>query len=270
MIATYHNHSTYSDGTGSVAEMIAKAAELGVDELGISDHLLFHPAGETPHWAMPLERFDDYVRELLSYRGMSSPVVRLGLEVDWFPGQAETIRGALEGVPFDYLIGSVHEVDGFRVDLSADRWDRLTVDERNERHRQYWRNVRSMAESGLFDIVAHLDLPKKFGHRQTVDLDDVINEALDAVAQAGLVVEVNTAGWHKPCLDGYPAIDLLKQCRQRDIAVTISSDAHEPDHILRDFPRAVQRLTKAGYEQVARFAERQVSFEHIEAAVERF
>jgi histidinol-phosphatase (PHP family) len=270
MIATYHNHSNFSDGTASIAELVGGARRLAVEELGISDHFVLHPTGRTPVWAMAPGRLAEYVPEVRAQQGATGPVVRLGLEVDWFPRQAEAIGAALGGHEFDYLIGAVHEIDGFRIDAAPDEWEALSPPQRDDRYRLYWDRIRTLAESGLFDIVAHLDLPKKFGYRPTADLDAEIGAALDAIARSGMVVELNTAGWHRPCRDGYPSLELVKACRGRNIPMTLSADAHEPDHLLRDFPRGAARLMKAGCEEVARFAGRRITFEHVEAAVARF
>jgi histidinol-phosphatase (PHP family) len=267
MIATYHNHSTWSDGTTPIADLIAKARDLRIDELGISDHWVLHPDGRTPEWSMDPNRLAEYVDGVLSFRSAIAPAIRLGLEVDYFPGQEDAIRDALAKHPFDYLIGSVHEVDGFQIDYGAEPWDALAANERNNVHRAYWNRLRMLAESRLFDIAAHLDLPKKFGHRETIDLDDEIDAALDAIAASGMVVELNTAGWHKPCRDGYPSFEIIRKCAARQIPVTISADAHEPDHLLRDFPRAAQRLARAGYDRVARFDRRTRRFDDLEAAI---
>jgi histidinol-phosphatase (PHP family) len=263
MIASYHNHTVWSDGKTSVAEMIEGAHRLGVDEIGISDHFVVPPVGETPGWSMPADALDAYVTEIQAFQGRDTPVVRLGLEVDWYPGHAAAIRAALGDHPFDYLIGSVHEVDGFTIDGSPAGWERRTEDDRNAVHRAYWIAMRSLAESRLYDIAAHLDLAKKFGFRATVDLADVLEPALDAIAAADLVVEVNTAGWHKPCRDAYPSVEILAACRARDIPVTINADAHQPDHLLRDFDRAAARLREVGYDSIARFAHRERHFEPI-------
>jgi histidinol-phosphatase (PHP family) len=270
MIATYHNHTSWSDGKASLSEMHAWARDNGVHELGFSDHFVLHPAGKTPGWSMPPDRLGDYVGEVTSLRSQPGPVVRLGLEVDWFPDHRDAIADAIGGYPFDYLIGAIHEVNGFRIDSTAAVWERLTRDEQNDKHREYWICQRSLAESGLFDIAAHLDLPKKFGNRPTADLTNEIDAALDAIAAAGMVVEMNTAGWHKPCRDGYPSLDILERCHARDIPVTLSADAHQPDHLTRDFARGMQRLGKAGYDRVAQFAERSVTFQGLEEAVARF
>jgi histidinol-phosphatase (PHP family) len=269
MIATYHNHSTFSDGSASIDRLVETARALGVDELGVSDHFVAGPGGPRPRWAMPPERLAEYVRTVRAHQGGSSLVVRLGIELDWFPGHAEAIAAAIAGIDFDYIIGSVHSVNGFRIDMSAEEWRPLTVEQRDERHRQYWRCVRSMAASGLYDIAAHLDLPKKFGFRATADLSDVIGEALDAIAAASMIVELNTAGWHKPAEECYPTPEILRQCRRRDIDVTLSADAHHPEHLLRDFARGAAVLAAAGYERVARFAGREVTFDRLEDTVPR-
>lgn len=295
MLATYHNHSTWSDGKASLEAIVEAAARMNIGELGISDHWVLHPQGLQHKWAMRSDRLDDYVDAILELRAgargagakpQASPAVRLGLEVDWFPGSSVPLRGALEKHPFDYLIGSVHEiiipgihdrqvgaVGGFMIDGSPAAWEKLDQGQRNALHRQYWINVKSLAEWGGVDIIAHIDLPKKFAFYPTIDLAAEIGEALDAIAatttSAGnrAVVEINTAGWHKPCADAYPALDILHECRRRNIPATISADAHQPEHLLRDFDRAAARLAEAGYAQVTRFHQRQVRFESLEEAM---
>lgn len=270
MLATYHTHTRWSDGNASPEELLEAAGTMGVDELGISDHFVHHPDGIEIKWAMTTRQLRGYVHDIRALMMKSSerggPAVRLGLEVDWYPGHAAALHEALGGYAFDYLIGSVHEVDGMLVDMSAAAWEKLSESQQNRVHRQYWLDMRSLAESGLFDIAAHLDLTKKFGYLPTIDLSEERGAALHAIAEAGLVVELNTAGWHKPCEDAYPRLDILRDCHARGIPVTLSSDAHQPDHLLRDFKRGAQRLMEAGYTEVARFAGRSKRFESIQSA----
>ncbi len=262
MLATYHNHTGYSDGKGAVDDLIASARKLGVGELGISDHYTLFPTGRVIEWSMKLDRLDEYVAEITAAKEATEDVaVRLGLEVDWFPGCADAIRAALGDHPYDYLIGSVHFVDEFPIDSYAEDWQRLSVDERDDMHEGYWRRIISLAESDLFDIVGHVDLTKKFGFYPRRDLTALVGEALEAIADTRLIVELNTNGWHKPCDDAYPTVDILRGCKRRGVPVTLSSDAHDPAHLVRDFDRGTQRLLEAGHKAVARFAERQVRFD---------
>jgi histidinol-phosphatase (PHP family) len=281
MLATYHNHSNWSDGKATLPQLLAAARSMRIGELGVSDHWVLHPQGTIYKWAMHPERIADYVEALIELRRESKkqrgPEIRIGLEVDWYPSRPDSpdpglpLRIILERHPFDYLIGSVHEVDGFMIDGSPGGWAPLSQDRVNDIHRRYWQNMKTLGESDIFDIVAHIDLPKKFGFHPTCDLHKEIGEALDAIAAAPNkpVVELNTAGWHKPCADAYPTLEILRECRRRDIPVTISADAHQPEHLLRDFDKAAARLAEAGYTQVARFAGREKRFESLENAAPR-
>lgn len=284
MLATYHNHSRWSDGKATIEEIIDVGRLMNIAELGISDHWVLHPRGIQQPWAMPTGKLADYVAAIAALRDdvdggarasrQGRPQLRLGLEVDWFPGHSAPLGAMLEKFAFDYLIGSVHEVQlaglgDFMIDMSPAAWEKLSQAQRNAIHQQYWINLKSMAESGLFDIAAHLDLPKKFGFYPTIDLSNEVNAALDAIAAApnDLVIELNTSGWHKPCADAYPTLEILRECRRRNIKVTLSADAHQPNHLLRDFDRGAARLSEAGYTHVARFKRRRVRLEPLSEAV---
>jgi histidinol-phosphatase (PHP family) len=278
LLASYHNHSNWSDGKASPRDIHAAAQAMRLDEVGISDHWVLHPRGTQFPWAMKTDALNDYVLDVAALRDEArrrgGPTLRIGLEVDWFQGHADALSGPLHQHHFDYLIASVHQVavagvGEFMIDGSAASWSMLTDDQRNAIYRQYWINMKSLAESGLFDIAAHLDLPKKFAFYPTIDLSREIHHALDAIADSPreLVVELNTAGWHKPCEDAYPTLDILRECRRRDIKVTLNADAHQPEHLLRDFERGAARLAEAGYTHVARFANRTVRLEPLSQAV---
>jgi len=269
-IASYHNHSTWSDGSADVVEILATASELGLDEVGISDHLVLAPSGEPPPWSLPPERLPEYARDICRHQGRAGPRLRLGLEVDWFPGHGGAIERALAGYPWDFLIGSVHHLGRLHVDTSSAYWSELSPRAQEQRHREYWDCLRGLATSGLFDIVGHLDLTKKFGHRPRCDLSAIIARTLDAIADNGLVVELNTAGWTMPCAEAYPSRELLLACREREIPVMLAADAHHPGHLARHFGRAAQLLAELGFTELACFEGRRrgaVSLRPVRAAL---
>jgi histidinol-phosphatase (PHP family) len=199
----------------------------------------------------------DYVAQLRSVAATALIPLRVGVELDWFPSFDDELRAALAPHEFDHIVGSVHEVDGMILDGSPRAWAQLSQAGRDEVHRRYWQSIGQMAASGLFDIAAHLDLSKKFGYLPQVDLSAEIDAALDVIADVDLVVELNTAGWHKPCDDAYPTLDILRGCHRRGITVTLSADAHDPAHLVRDFDRGAERLRAAGFTQIARLAGRE-------------
>jgi histidinol-phosphatase (PHP family) len=70
------------------------------------------------------------------------------------------------------------------------------------------------------------------------------------------VIELNTAGWHKPCADAYPSSGFLELACAAGVPLVISSDAHVPEEIGRDFARAIELAKAAGYRETQLFGQR--------------
>jgi histidinol-phosphatase (PHP family) len=258
MLISYHNHTTWSDGKSTILEMINAARKMGLHELGISDHYAIAPNHRRFSWSIAPESLDVYVEEVLSaMRHTQDLTIRLGVEVDYFPETLEESIQHLKPYPFDYIIGSIHFIDEFAIDLNAQPWEGLTQDQRNEIWRTYWRHLRTASASGLFDIIGHFDLPKKYGFFPSVDLTIDALAVLDAMAAANIALEINCSGWDKPVKEAYPEPLYLHEARLRNIPLLINADAHLASHIIRNFDRARELATAAGYTELVRFEKRQ-------------
>lgn len=258
MLTSYHVHSRWSDGEGEIIDFVRAAKELGLDEIGFSDHYVRAPDSRKLSWSMPPEKLGDYVEAVQVAAGLSGEhlIVRLGVEADFFPETTKALAEALAGQPFDYVIGAVHFVDGFPIDAGVSYWEEITQAERNEIMRGYWARIRQMAESGLFDFAAHLDLTKKFGFRPTIDLTTEILGALEAIARADMAVEANTAGWYAPCGEAYPEASILRRCSELGIPSLITADAHHPANLLRGYENAKRLILDAGCSRLVSYAGR--------------
>jgi histidinol-phosphatase (PHP family) len=258
VITSYHNHTIWSDGAPTLAAQIQAARSIGLDELGISDHYVMHPSGQPQDWSIDLDLLGDYVLQLRAAAAETKDLtVRVGIEADFFPETVEATREALSPYPWDYVIGSVHYVDEFCVDFEARLWEALTPDDRDEKWRLYWIRMRQLAESGVYDFAAHLDLPKKFGYRPGIDLTAESTAALDAIEAADMAIEINTNGWNLPAAEAYPSLDLLREARRREIPLLINADAHFPEFLTRHFDRARQLALEAGYTELVRYERRE-------------
>ncbi|MCE5314060.1 MAG: histidinol-phosphatase HisJ family protein [Armatimonadota bacterium] len=257
MLTSYHVHSTFSDGENSVGEMIRSAIDAGVDEVGVSDHLVLLAGDQTVDWSMSpaaIPRYFDAIAEASDDR----ITIKYGIEADFDPKTAEELRDLLQSHAFDYVIGSVHFLDGFPIDVDRKYWDELSETECNDVILGYWNRIAQMARSGLFDFAGHLDIYKKFGTMPTVDISEAIITALDAITQARMAVELNTSGWHKPIREAYPSIAILRGCHKRGIPTLVTADAHKTQDIVRDFDRARQLLRNIGYTRQATFKARNI------------
>ncbi len=257
MLTSYHNHTCWSDGTPTLEEHLAAAVEAGLDEFGLSDHYVITPDAQPATWSMPLDFLDDYVAALQSAAAAQDGlIVRLGLEADFFPETVEKLRQTMARHPFDYIIGAVHILDGFPVDSHRHHWEVLTPEERNGKWKRYWEQIRAMALSRAFDFAAHLDLPKKYSFRPTADFTAEMHAALDAIAEADMAMEINTAGWSLEANEAYPSEDILQEAHKRGIPILINADAHSPAHLTRNFDRARDLARRCGYTEVVRYQRR--------------
>ncbi len=254
-IGDYHVHSRFSDGHDGLAACVERALQLGLPELGFGDHLT--PAGG-PDQGGGLDRrhLDDYV---MAVRAVAAayPELRVlaGVEVDYLPEAAEETLALLASCPFDYVLCSVHFVDGFSIDearfVTAAGWrdvDRVW--------RRYYETLTEAARTGAFDVAAHLDLPKKWGFLASEDLGELEDRLLRAISAAGMAVEINTSGLDRhPVAEMYPAEDLLRRARQAGIAVTFGSDAHSAAEVGSHFAQALELAGAAGHESWLRLSD---------------
>ena len=266
MIVDYHMHLRGPDelprgrySADRAEEYVEQARDAGVDEVGFSDHV-YHFRQAESLWEIPwmLERvsddLDEYVAAVEEAKSRGLPV-KLGLEVDYFPGIADELARVLEPYPWDYLLGSVHFVDGLPVDQEPGLVDELDIE---QAWRRYFAWLREATGSGLFDVLAHPDLVKIWGRRPLAEVTEELQlEVADAVAEAGLCIEVSAAGLHKPVGELYPDPELLELCCDRGVPITLASDAHEPAHTGRDVVRAAALARGVGYETVTVFEGRE-------------
>jgi len=255
-LVDYHLHTARCGHAGGRLDDYAqRAAEMGLHEIGFSDHLpLLHmrDAG----LSMGREELPLYVREVEDLRGrFPGLTVRLGIEADYLPQTASRLPNLLDAHPFDYVLGAVHFVDGWAFDdpRNLDGYEGRDLYALWER---YFELLAEAAESGLFDILAHPDLIKKFGFRPEADVTHLQERCLDRIAASGVSLEVSTAGLRKPVREIYPGEDFLRLCREREITVTLGSDAHRPGEVGLDFEKAVELLRRVGYGELDIFAAR--------------
>lgn len=249
---SYHNHSNWSDGTASLREVCKAGKAAGLRELGLSDHWVVPaiPNLDSVQWSMRLNRLAEYVstlRQLKQELDDEQFTIRIGLEVDFFQENGAEVRAALNDFPLDYLIGSVHYAGDFPIDHDIADWRDLGQAKIDWIWETYWDKLLGAAASRYYQILGHIDLPKKFAFKPSRGQLGRAAEVLDAVRNNNMALELNTAGWEKPCREAYPSLAILKMACEREIPVVITADAHSPEHLTRHFGRARKLLLQAGY-----------------------
>jgi histidinol-phosphatase (PHP family) len=275
MLTDYHLHLR-PDDVGATAEDYFSAAnadryravaeERGIAELGCAEHI-YRFAQALEVWQHPLWRESAH-DDLDAYAGFvrEHTDLRLGIEADFVVGREDRMAALLEERDWDYVVGSVHFVGEHAVD--HDGYE--VFDHRSERPDELWRRyfvtLGEAARSGMFDILAHPDLVKMWGPRRPVpdgDLRRFYDLAMDGIAESQIAVEVSTAGLRKYVKEIYPAPAFLEMCLEAGCPVALSSDAHVPGDVGRDYEAALKLLEDLGVGELAVFDHRERSLEPI-------
>lgn len=262
--ADIHMHSKLcGHAFGEIDEYVERALELDLQAVGFSFHLpITIPVPYKVN--VSREELDFLATELERLRakyGKSIPIL-FGGEADYLPDRVNEVVELARAYSFDFLIGSVHFIGDWAFDHPAsvgqfDAWERRHL------YEAYFALVCDAMATGLFDIMGHVDLVKKFGHRLEGDWLDLIRQVCGTARRHGVCVEINTAGFDKPAGEQYASADFLRTCAALGVPITFGSDAHAPQEVGRHFARAVALARAAGHTHYAVFAGRQRSLRPI-------
>ena len=259
--ADYHMHTPLCrHAVGEPTEYASRAVALGLTEIGFTDHSPMR-RDDFDNWRMRADQLDEYVEKVRrAQREHPALIIRLGLEVDFLPGHEEWIRELAARHPWDYFIGSVHYVsDSWAVD-NPEKLSQWKERDAFEVWSIYFERLTMAAESKLFEIIGHADLPKKFGFIPQRDCTPLFEKFLGAAKKAAVAVELNTAGLRKDCREIYPSPNILRLAHALGVPITFGSDAHAPDEVGMDLVRAVELARSVGYTQRCRFVQRRRDF----------
>ncbi|MEA3331328.1 MAG: histidinol-phosphatase [Campylobacterota bacterium] len=251
-----HNHTSLCNhAEGEVFEYIEKAIENGTQYFGFSDHA---PMDFDPKYRMDFKQMKSYEESVLKAKEKYKDKINisLGYEVDYLKGHMDS---RVLDAKVDYLIGSVHFIDGWGFDNPEfiGRYEDENID---EIWQKYFDTIEEMAKTRFFDIVGHLDLIKVFKYMPTKDINLIAKNALLAIKKADMVLEINSAGFRKPIKEAYPSFSLLKQAFELGIGITFGSDAHRPSQV-SFFSDEVEKMAKEiGYKECAIFHNRKKEF----------
>jgi histidinol-phosphatase (PHP family) len=251
-------HSVLSDGKNTYEEMIRAAIEKGLDEIGFSDHICLKPVD----WS--IDRIDLPVMveqvQLLQEKYQDQITIKLGAEVDYLEGMEEEIAQLTDSLPLDYVIGSVHFIGDWNFDTDKSLYGKWSNDHLYER---YFDLIQKAARTGLFDIIGHMDIIKKFRVYPETNQSGLINDTLKIIKDQDLVVELNTGGFDRPCAEFTPSPSIIERCFYHQIPVTLTSDAHRTEQIGRHFHSAHELLQSVGYKELVRFNKRKRHLQRI-------
>jgi histidinol-phosphatase (PHP family) len=251
-----HIHPNYSiDAEPSIEEYCTRAEEIGLKVIGFTTHYDVNPARDTVDPFMNVDGvkvhvddrtlgryIEDCYKAAENHRGLR---ILIGLEVDYFEGVEAIIFKMRSQFKFDYLMGSVHGLDGTPF---VDQ-DSIDTHEEMERYADgYFELLYNVANCGLFDVIGHADYYLR--DRVAAYGPDVFNihkQRLDRVVRAAVVTntgfEINTSARRHGGDLFYPHPEFLRQMVEHGAIInSIGSDSHALDHLGVGINEALQYL----------------------------
>ncbi|TXT64182.1 MAG: Histidinol-phosphatase [Promethearchaeota archaeon] len=273
----WHTHNKLCHhAEGIIEDYVKEAIRKGLRTIGISDHFPYEfytgldgiPYDE---YGMILSETRDYLSTIQELKAKYKEQINIkcAFEIDFIPHQVVKLNQQLEKIKdhLDYILGSIHMLFAPKEPWSFD--DSRFLDEFNryesvdDVYFHYYDSIILMITSSDFDfdIVSHLDLPKKFNkfpeHKELV-MEKVV-EVLEYIKKQNLVVEINTGGFRKEVHEQYPSIEIIKKIFELEIPIVLSSDAHKPSEIAYKFDYMLNILTEIGFTELAHFTQRKRS-----------
>lgn len=251
----YHVHSNYSDGA-PLEEMVATGLEVGLEGIGIADHCIIS-TGEIRRDGAFEDRleFADIEENLPQRREEiraldDSYDLRVfdTVEIDYFRADEGNIASFIEAAEFDYVIGSIHFVDGIHF-CNNGYFQSKSRAERRELIQLHLRDLVGLVESELFDIVGHIDVFERYpAFRGLVEHRD-FRPLIEALRKSRTVPEINVGRLFGDYSDSNPRRDLVDFFVENGVEFTFGSDAHHPEAMERSV-RYLRRVLEEEYDFV--------------------
>lgn len=228
MISNYHTHTTRCrHAFGEDEEYVLAALDRRLQILGFADHSPYiFPGDYYSTMRMPMCELEDYVSSVLALREKYADkiAVKLGLELEYYPGCfAETLT-VLKQYPFDYFLLGQHAL-GDEQDDYLTGWP--TEDE--EILKRYVSQTIEGLHTGAFSCFAHPDIIKFVGDPGVYKkhMRVLIQEAM----ACGVPLELNLLGLMTK--RNYPNRLFWEMVAEEGAEALIGFDAHNPA-VLRD------------------------------------
>ena len=274
----YHMHFEYgSYDLEWVQGFFESAKKNGVGEIGISEHshgfiefkdlyyeeLILDDSVVGSYQAKWLEKnkfkysLKDYFKFMQMLKEKGYPV-KIGIEICNFKNQ-EKVKAIIKDYEFDYIIGSVHFLNGWGYDFADIKqvWNDFSL---QDIYKWYAVEITNLAQSGLYDVLGHPFNIRLFKNIPEFDVKPILEQVATVLKEANMVIDINTGTLYRyPIEEISPYPDFLQVAKKYDLPIITSSDAHKPEDCGRYIDEAINYAKTFGYDSSIIFTNRQRS-----------
>lgn len=268
MLIDYHLHNHFSpDSETETTALIEKLKEKGISNICITNHGEWFDKDEGLLGVFDLDeaqkRFASAAQELEVIRKKFPTVnIGLGIEIQYEPSAHKDIESLLNSIPFDFVLGSVHTISSTIISGGKHAGDIFMNMGEEKAYGLYFDTMLEWVQTGLFDVVAHFDICKKYGTDyygpfKPEKHKDKIMLIIQAMKAKSIGIELNTGSLNKHCRELFPNPVILRWCVQAGIEhFTLGSDAHDTESAGKHIPEALAIAKEAGIKNLSTYSKR--------------
>ncbi|MBD3108582.1 histidinol-phosphatase HisJ family protein [Bacillus sp. AGMB 02131] len=251
----YHHHSLHSFDSKAVMEDICRQAiKNGVKEMCFTEHFSVNPLAPT-YGHMKFDRYFNDIESCLQTFSHKL-TIRAGIELCEPHLMKAEYAKTLRPLPLDFIMGSVHNIDNTKLRL-------FVAEQGAAANACYFEEVYKMVCGADIDVIAHLDLIKRYSHDTIGIYDfnehrDILHAILKKAIERGIGIEINTSGLRGSLQDTMPSKQILQLYKELGGEIlTIGSDSHAAETVGANIADAYELAKECGFKSLFSFERRQ-------------
>ncbi|MCD1146701.1 histidinol-phosphatase HisJ family protein [Peptoniphilus sp. KCTC 25270] len=251
-----HTHCRFSmDSMADPEENIQFALQKGIEVLTFTDHIdrFFgnHPLDYTFN-------VEEYFSTLFSLKEKYKEEIKIlmGVEIGLGPDISQWMDTFIEETPFDFVIGSIHALDGLDISLHQEDLEENTL---SWYENYYTTMLECVRKTKNFHVLGHIDYIDRYMKNPDKippyeQFASIIDEILKEIIRTGRGIEMNTAGIRRNLGYANPKDRILQRYLELGgTIITTGSDSHFSKHIGSDIDLAWNHLKEMGFEEIFYF-----------------
>lgn len=254
-LMNYHHHTNHSfDSKAVMEEVCQKAIEKGIKEICFTEHFSLNPLAPTYGHMV----FENYINDIKRCQTQfaNQLKVKIGIELCEPHQLIDEYKKVLEPLQLDFILGSVHNINNTKLRMyMADK-------EKDAVYRGYFSEVYELVSAADIDVLAHLDLMKRYalethGNYEFHEYKELLEAILTKAIQRSIGIEINTSGLRGKLTEALPTFDVLKFYKELGGEIlTIGSDSHTAETVGADLEAAYEMARQAGFSYIFSFDKR--------------
>ena len=179
--------------------------------------------------SIPISKYIDFIENI---KEVDFPIkIKYGFEVCYSPIYEEYISNVTKKYKFDFLVGSIHTINGWAFSHLKQKWSEKDTDIENL-YTKYYEIMFKLITSKLFDGLAHPSSLSCYGVYPKTNFSDMYDKLSKALVQENMYTELNSGlALNYGRNDFGINMGMLNSMKENGVTILTASDAHKPEDV---------------------------------------